>query len=383
MVARRPRLHSSRFSQHAHTGARSVEIAGRPAARHRLRCIATITRTMSETLPPITGNGVILNFIFPFDDAVERKARICCGARSAGSTRTPNTGAKRAIGRHCRGAAAGHLQGRRVGRAGGKFGPLPDARRDGRARAARRHHADSSRPRRRRRRPLRRPRPTRTTTRLPPRSPRACERRRRSQQRRRRRRSAARRQLPPTTRRARNSRSDRFGGEARREAAGSGAVDGGAGRRARALACPRVREPRRGRLAPGGGGGGERRRRYGTRAAHLARRLARRPSLLAGAKRAALAALASLELVRLRAESRRSHAGIKEQRTSSSRGTRRSAWSSAQGYPAHSRWPTSPATSTATSPTWRRRRACACMRSRRANRQLSTELKTKAYGTRM
>ena len=32
---------------------------------------------MSETLPPITGNGVILNFIFPFDDAVERKARIC------------------------------------------------------------------------------------------------------------------------------------------------------------------------------------------------------------------------------------------------------------------------------------------------------------------
>ena len=32
---------------------------------------------MSETLPPITGEGVILNFVFPFDDAVERKACIC------------------------------------------------------------------------------------------------------------------------------------------------------------------------------------------------------------------------------------------------------------------------------------------------------------------
>ena len=32
---------------------------------------------MSETLPPITGNGVVLSFIFPFDEAVERKARIC------------------------------------------------------------------------------------------------------------------------------------------------------------------------------------------------------------------------------------------------------------------------------------------------------------------
>ena len=32
---------------------------------------------MSETLPPITGEGVILNFVFPFNDAVERKARIC------------------------------------------------------------------------------------------------------------------------------------------------------------------------------------------------------------------------------------------------------------------------------------------------------------------
>ena len=42
---------------------------------------------MSETLPPITGNGVILNFIFPFDDAVERKARIC-GRRTLGGQHT-------------------------------------------------------------------------------------------------------------------------------------------------------------------------------------------------------------------------------------------------------------------------------------------------------
>ena len=48
----------------------------RSAQAHSFHNSPFVRFQMSETLPPVTANGVLLHFVFPFDEALSRRANI-------------------------------------------------------------------------------------------------------------------------------------------------------------------------------------------------------------------------------------------------------------------------------------------------------------------